>query len=68
MNGDLHGRPLPKKPKDLAKDVQQLVIRLIKENAVKHYETLSLDLIGNCINALVEMDAVHKDRRWVHSI
>lgn len=63
MNGDLHGRPLPKKPKDLAKDVQKLIVKLIQDNSVKHYEILSMDLIGNCINALVEMGAVHKDRR-----
>lgn len=60
---DVHGRPLPKRAKDLTKDVQKLAIRLLEENAVKHYEILSLDLINNGILMLMDIGTMYKDKR-----
>jgi len=60
---DRHGRPLPKRPKDLAKDVQKLAVRLLEENAVKHYEILSMDLITNGLTMLIDMGSMYKDKR-----
>lgn len=60
---DVHGRPLPKRPKDLTKDVQKLAIRLLEENAVKHYEILSLDLISNGLLMLMDFGTMYKDKR-----
>lgn len=60
---DVHGRPLPKRPKDLTKDVQRLAIRLLEESAVKHYEILSLDLINNGILMLMDLGTMYKDKR-----
>ena len=64
MPGDLHGRPVPKKPKAIARDAQKLGIRLLQENVLKHHEVLSLDLLSNGLNALVDMGAMFKDKRW----
>lgn len=61
---DVHGRPLPKRPKDLTKDVQRLAIRLLEESAVKHYEILSLDLINNGILMLMDLGTMYKDKRY----
>ena len=60
---DVHGRPLPKKPKALAKDAQHLAARLVKENVVKHHEILSLDILSNGLNSLVEFNTMYKDKR-----
>ena len=60
---DVHGRALPKRPKDLSRDIQQLAVRLLEENAVRHYEILSMDLIGNALTMLSSMKALHKDKR-----
>jgi len=60
---DVHGRALPKRPKDLARDIQQLAARLLEENAVRHYEILSMDLIGNALVMLDNLQALYKDKR-----
>jgi glycerone phosphate O-acyltransferase len=68
MSESVHGRPLPKRPKDLAKDAQFLARQLIEEEGcVKHYEVLSLDILGNGLATLSSMGAMHKDKRWVFS-
>lgn len=60
---DVHGRPLPKKPKLIALDAQRLAIRLIQESIIKHFEVLSLDIIGNGLNALTQLKAMFRDKR-----
>lgn len=60
---DIHGRPLPRRPKDLTKDVQRLSVRLLEESAVKHFEILSLDLINNGILMLMDVGAMYQDKR-----
>ena len=61
---DVHGRALPKRPKDLARDIQQLGLRLLEENAVRHYDILSMDLIGNALAMLADLKTLYKDKRW----
>ena len=60
---DVHGRPLPKRPKDIAKDAQRLGIKLLQENLIKHLEVVSLDLLGNGLSALADMGCMFKDKR-----
>jgi len=61
---DVHGRALPKRPKDLARDIQQLGLCLLEENAVRHYDILSMDLIGNALAMLADLKTLYKDKRW----
>jgi len=61
---DVHGRALPKRPKDLSRDIQQLAIRLLEENAVRHYEILSMELIGNALAMLADLKSLFKDKRY----
>ena len=63
LTGDKHGRPLPKKPKQIAQDAQKLGIALIQEGVVKHYEVLSLDLLSNGLAALADIGVMYKDKR-----
>ena len=67
LNGDVHGRPLPKQPKAIAKDAQTLATRLLQDGVLKHHEVLSLDMLGNALNALVDLKTMHKDKRCVHT-
>ena len=60
---DVHGRALPKRPKDVSRDIQQLAIRLVEQNAVRHYEVLSMDLIGNALAMLADLKALYKDKQ-----
>jgi len=60
---DVHGRALPKRPKDVSRDIQQLAVRLLEENAVRHYEILSMDLIGNTLAMLADLNTLYKDKR-----
>jgi len=61
---DVHGRALPKRPKDLSRNIQSLAIRLIEEGVLRHYEVLSMDLISNGLTALSDMKAMFKDKRY----
>ena len=63
LPADTHGRPLAKKPKLIAKDAQQLGVRLIQDGVVKHCEVLSLDLLGNGLNAVTALGAMYRDKR-----
>lgn len=63
LTHDVHGRPLPKKPKEIAQDVQNLVVYLLQQRIISHYEILSLDLINNALKTLIDLNAMHKDRR-----
>lgn len=65
LTSDVNGRPLPKKQPVLARDAQQLGIRLLQENLVKHYEILSLDIISNGLTVLADLGAVYRDKRSV---
>lgn len=58
-----HGRPLAKQPKLIAKDAQQLAVRLLQDGVIKHYEALSLDILGNGLNAMTALQAMYKDKR-----
>jgi len=60
---DVHGRALPKRPKDLSQDIQQFAMRLLEENLVRHYEILSMDLIGNALAMLADLKTLYKDKR-----
>ena len=60
---DVHGRALPKRPKDVSRDIQKLAVRLIEEHAVRHCEILSIDLIGNALTVLAELNALYNDKR-----
>ncbi|RUS83045.1 hypothetical protein EGW08_009184 [Elysia chlorotica] len=57
------GKPLAKTQKNLVKEAQMLTARLLQEGVVKHYEMLSLDLMGNGLHALFAMGGVSKERR-----
>ena len=61
LTHDIHGRPLPKKPKEIAKEAQNLGIRLVQENVLRHYEVLSLDLLGNALSSLNDFGAMYRD-------
>ena len=63
LPGDIQGKPLPRKPKNFSKEAQKVAVRLLQENVIRHYEILSLDLLGNGLLALVEMGCMYKDRR-----
>ena len=63
LTGDIQGRPLPKKPKVITKDAQRVALHLVQEHLVRHYEVLSLDLIGNGLAVLSDMGAMYKDKR-----
>ena len=63
LQPDTHGRPLARKAKLITKDAQQLGIRLLQDSLIKHYEVLSLDLLGNGLNAISLMNAMYKDKR-----
>ncbi len=65
LTSDVNGRPLPKKQPALARDAQQLAVRLLQENVVKHYEILSLDIISNGLSVLADLGAVYRDKRSV---
>ena len=65
MKVDLTGRALPKKPKDLAKDAQNLASTLLQEGAVKQNEILSLDILGNGLAALTDFGAIYRDKRYL---
>ncbi|KAI0215209.1 hypothetical protein LSAT2_032715 [Lamellibrachia satsuma] len=69
LPGDIQGKPLPRKPKNFTKEAQKVALRLLQENVIRHYEILSLDLLGNGLLALVEMGCMYKDKRadepWV---
>jgi glycerone phosphate O-acyltransferase len=60
---DVHGRVLPKRPKDLSRNVQSLAVRLVEEGVVRHYEVLSLDVIANGLATLVDLNTMYKDKR-----
>ena len=57
------GKPLAKTQKNLVKEAQMLTARLLQEGVVKHYEMLSLDMMGNGLHALFAMGGVSKERR-----
>ena len=65
---DVHGRALPKRPKDLSRDIQRLAVRLLEENAVRHYEILSMDLIGNALTMLANLNTLYSDKRYFHPV
>ncbi|XP_064623219.1 dihydroxyacetone phosphate acyltransferase-like [Lineus longissimus] len=56
-------RPIAKQYKHILKESQALVTRLLQEGVVKHFEMLSLDMLGNGLNAIIEMGAVTKQKR-----
>jgi glycerone phosphate O-acyltransferase len=56
-------RPIAKQYKHIIKESQALVTRLLQEGVVKHFEMLSLDLLSNGLNAIIEMGAVTKEKR-----
>jgi glycerone phosphate O-acyltransferase len=60
---DVHGRALPKRPKEMARNVQQLSIRLLEDGATRHYEILSMDLIGNGLSMLADLRTLYTDKR-----
>jgi len=62
---DVHGRALPKRPKDLSRDIQQLALRLLEDGAVRHYEILSMELIGNALAVLADLNSLFKDKRYL---
>lgn len=66
LPGDIQGKPLPRKPKNFTKEAQKVALRLLQENVIRHYEILSLDLLGNGLLALVEMGCMYKDKRYVY--
>jgi hypothetical protein len=59
----VHGRALPKRPKEMARNVQQLSIRLLEDGATRHYEILSMDLIGNGLSMLADLRTLYTDKR-----
>ena len=65
MQSGSHGKPLVKLPKTIAKDAQSLSAKLLREDAVKHMEILSLDMMNNSLHALYHLGAVHKEKRSV---
>lgn len=66
LASDVSGRPLPKKQPALARDAQQLAVRLLQENIIKHYEILSLDIISNSLTSLADIGAIYRDKRWIN--
>ena len=66
LQSDSHGRPLARKAKLIAKDAQQLGVRLLQDAIIKHYEVLSLDILGNGLNAISLMKAMYKDKRLIN--
>jgi len=61
---DVHGRALPKRPKDLSQDIQQLALQLLEQSAVRHYEIMSMDLIGNALTVLADLNTLFRDKRY----
>ncbi len=64
LTNDIHGRPLAAPPKKIIKYAQLLAVDLIQENVIRHYEILSLDILGNALGILTDMGAMHRDKRW----
>ncbi|XP_013398318.1 dihydroxyacetone phosphate acyltransferase-like isoform X1 [Lingula anatina] len=60
---DVNGKPLPKKPKVVCKEAQQLAVRWLQEGSLKHYEVMNLDILGNGLLSMIHMGAVAKDKR-----
>ena len=60
---EVGSRPLPKKPKELIKEAQQLAVTLVQEGVIKNYEILSLDMLGNALTSFIDMGAVTKSKR-----
>ena len=60
---EMNGKPCAKRYDEVTRDVQRLIIRLLQEGVVKHYEMLSLNMLGNGFMAITEMGAVRKERR-----
>ena len=58
-----HDKPMAKPAKMIAKEAQMVVARLLREQLIKHHETLSLDLLNNGLMALCNMNALHKEKR-----
>ena len=62
-SADKFGRPLAKRQKDLASEIQSSALALVETGATNHHEILSLDLINNTMSSFIELKALTKDRR-----
>lgn len=58
-----HDKPMAKPAKMITKEAQMVVARLLREQLIKHPETLSLDLLNNGLMALCNINALHKEKR-----
>ena len=59
-------KPQASTQKTIVRDMQALTSQLLKEGIIGHYETMSLEMAGNCLFSLCSMGAVGKEKRSVN--